>query len=70
MAKKLPARGIRKNVPLQVMVPTDIRRQVVMMGAKNGQSIRVTILRALAAIGVDIPASEMVDRRGRRSVRG
>lgn len=68
VTNKINTKGGRKDVPLQVMVPADVRRQVVMMGAKNDQSIRITILRALAAIGVNIPESEMVDRRGRRNM--
>lgn len=58
--------AIDKEVPLQVMVPNHVRRQVAIMSASEGASIRVLVLRALQAIGVEVPNSEMVDRRGRR----
>ena len=55
-----------KEVPIQVMVPEDIRRQVALMGADRGENIRTIVLRGLRAIGIDIPDSELGDRRGRR----
>lgn len=55
-----------KEVPIQVMVPSDIRKQVALIGAENGESIRTVVLRGLKAIGVDVPDSQLVDRRGRR----
>ena len=55
-----------KEVPIQVMVPSDIHKQVALMGVENGESIRTIVLRGLKAIGVNIPDSQMVDRRGRR----
>jgi hypothetical protein len=57
-----------KEVPIQVMVPSDIHKQVALMGVENGESIRTIVLRGLKAIGVNIPDSQMVDRRGRRRV--
>lgn len=55
-----------KEVPIQVMVPEAIRRQVALMGADRGENIRTVVLRGLRAIGIDIPDSEFGDRRGRR----
>lgn len=68
------ARGIKstqalphsKQVPIQVMVPEDVRRQVAMMSAERGESIRTVVLRALCEIGISIEESELVDRRGRQ----
>lgn len=54
------------EVPLQVMVPASVRRRVGILSAERGENIRTTILRGLVAIGVDVPESELVDRRGRR----
>lgn len=59
-------RGESKEVALQVMVPEDVRRQVAMMGAENGQNIRTIVLRGLQKLGIDVPESELIDRRGRR----
>lgn len=78
--KNLAARGVtsgdgngeapehpeHKEVPIQVMVPAKIRRQVALMSANRGENIRTIILRGLRAIGIDIPDSELGDRRGRR----
>jgi hypothetical protein len=55
-----------KEVPIQVMVPSHIHKQVALMGVKNGESIRTVVLRGLKAIGVDIPDDQLIDRRGRR----
>jgi hypothetical protein len=55
-----------KQVPIQVMVPESVRRQVAMMSAERGESIRTVVLRALRGIGISIEDSQLVDRRGRR----
>ena len=55
-----------KEVPIQVMVPEAVRRQVALMGVDRGENIRTVVLRGLRAIGIDIPESELTDRRGRR----
>lgn len=55
-----------REVPIQVMVPEGVRRQVALMGADRGENIRTVVLRGLRAIGIDIPESELTDRRGRR----
>lgn len=54
------------EVPLQVMVPASVRRRVGVLSAERGENLRTTILRGLIAIGVDVPETELVDRRGRR----
>jgi hypothetical protein len=55
-----------KDVPIQVMVPEAVRRQVAIMGAENGENIRTIVLRGLRKLGIEVPDSELVDRRGRR----
>jgi hypothetical protein len=55
-----------RQVPIQVMVPETVRRQLAIMSAERGESIRTVVLRALGGIGIRIPASQLVDRRGRR----
>jgi hypothetical protein len=55
-----------REVPIQVMVPPSVRRQVALMGAERGESIRTVVLRGLKAVGIAIPDSELGDRRGRR----
>jgi hypothetical protein len=55
-----------KEVPLQVMVPERIRREVALLCASRRESLRTTVLRGLRAVGIEVPESELVDRRGRR----
>jgi hypothetical protein len=55
-----------EQVPIQVMVPPSVRRQLAIMSAERGESIRTVVLRALGEIGIKIPASQLIDRRGRR----
>lgn len=62
----IPRANDSREVPIQVMVPESIRRQVAMMGADRGENIRTLVLRGLLAIGIDVPESELTDRRGRR----
>lgn len=57
---------VEKEIPIQVMVPSDIHKQVALIGVENGESIRTVVLRGLKAIGVDVPDDQLVDRRGRR----
>jgi hypothetical protein len=57
---------LEEEVPLQVMVPARVRRQVGLLSAERGEPLRTTILRGLLAIGIDVPESELVDRRGRK----
>jgi hypothetical protein len=55
-----------KEVPLQVMVPESIRRQLGIMCANRGENIRTMVLRGLRAVGIQVSDSELTDRRGRR----
>lgn len=68
--EKTDSTGWPKEVPIQVMVPEAIRRQVAMMGVNRGENIRTVVLRGLRAIGIDVPDSELADRRGRRRGNG
>lgn len=59
-------RTTEKDVPIQVMVPEKVRRQLAMMSAERGESIRTVVLRALGEIGIKVPKEQLIDRRGRR----
>lgn len=65
-SKRRPLDLTPKEVPLQVMVSGTVRKQVAMMCAERGENLRTVILRGLQAVGVKVPESELVDRRGRR----
>jgi hypothetical protein len=64
--KAVTAEEPAKEVPLQVMVPEKIRRELAHLCAERGENNRTVVLRGLRAVGVQIPESELVDRRGRR----
>ena len=57
---------VGKQVPVQVMVPESVRRQLAILSAERGESIRAVVLRALRGIGIKIEESQLCDRRGRR----
>lgn len=57
-----------EEVPMQVMVPESVRRQVALMCADRGESMRAVVLKGLSALGIDISDAELNDRRGRRRV--
>jgi hypothetical protein len=53
-----------REVPLQVLVPSHIRKQVEFLTVETGESLRSGVLRALRGIGVRMTDAEM---RGRRA---
>jgi hypothetical protein len=55
-----------KEVPLQIMVPESVRRQVALLCADRGENIRTMVLRGLRSVGIQVSESELTDRRGRR----
>jgi hypothetical protein len=68
-SRRVVAQDLRNDteeVPIQVMVPPSVRRQLAIMSAERGENLRTVVLRALGAIGIKIPPSQLVDRRGRR----
>lgn len=68
-SRRVVAQDLRnevEEVPIQVMVPPSVRRQLAIMSAERGENLRTVVLRALTAIGIKIPPSQLVDRRGRR----
>jgi hypothetical protein len=67
--RKTRARGAASpanEVPLQVMVPESVRRQVALLCADRGENIRTMVLRGLRSVGIQVSESELTDRRGRR----
>jgi len=55
-----------REVPLQIMVPESVRRQVALLCADRGENIRTMVLRGLRSVGIQVSESELTDRRGRR----
>ena len=51
------------DTQLSVMLPSGVVRQVKAGATERGETLRVTVLRALAAYGYDIDQADLVDRR-------
>jgi hypothetical protein len=59
--------GVEPEVPLQVLVPKHIRKQLAMKAAEEGQSLRALVLIAIRSLGITVSEEEIRDKRGRRS---
>ncbi len=49
--------------PLQVTVPQVTKKCLKVRAAETGETMRVIVLRALAAAGIHVPDNEIQDRR-------
>jgi hypothetical protein len=49
--------------PLQVTVPQITKKSLKVRAAETGDTMRVIVLRALAAAGIQVPEKELQDRR-------
>jgi hypothetical protein len=58
---------IEPEVPLQVLIPASIRKQLAFKAAEEGQSLRALVLRAIRSIGITVTDAEIKGKRGRRS---
>lgn len=66
-------RGARRELvsggseePLQITVPQATKKSLKMRAAETGETMRVIVLRALAAAGIQVPQTELLDRRKER----
>ena len=57
-----------REVPLQVLIPERIRRQLGVRAAEEGRSLRELILRAVRSLGIDVTDDEIKGKRGRKLV--
>jgi hypothetical protein len=62
---KLPAP--EAEVPLQVLIPEHIRRQLAVKAAEEGRSLRSLVLTALRGLGIDVSEADIKGKRGRRN---
>jgi len=58
--------AMEPEVPLQVLIPTNIRKQLAMMSAEQGESLRALMLRAIRSLGVAVTDAEIKGKRGRK----
>jgi predicted HicB family RNase H-like nuclease len=56
------------EVPLQVLIPEHIRRQLAVKAAEEGRSLRSLVLTALRGLGIDVSEADIKGKRGRRNV--
>lgn len=49
--------------PLQVTVPQITKKSLKVRAAETGDTMRVIVLRALAAAGIQVPEKDLQDRR-------
>jgi hypothetical protein len=53
-------------VPLQVLIPANIRKQLAHKAAEEGESLRALVLRAIRSLGVTVTDAEIAGKRGQR----
>lgn len=58
--------AVEREVPLQVLIPERIRKQLAIKAAEEGQSLRALILRAIRSLGIEVTESEIKGKRGRK----
>jgi hypothetical protein len=64
-----PAPLIESEVPLQVLVPRHIRKQLAVKAAQEGHSLRALVLTGIRSLGIEVTDEEIRDKRGRRGNR-
>ena len=55
-----------KEENLQVRIPAPVKKQLVMRAARNGDTLRATVLKALRQSGIKVPETDITDRRKAR----
>jgi hypothetical protein len=64
-ARSSPA--IEPEVPLQVLIPASIRKQLALKAAEEGKSLRALVLGAIRSLGITVTDADIRGKRGRRS---
>jgi|tagenome__1003787_1003787.scaffolds.fasta_scaffold17884157_1 hypothetical protein len=54
-----PQEGKGREVPLHVLVPAHVRKQVDIFGAQQGESLRTLVLRGLRSLGIEVSDEEI-----------
>ena len=55
------------EVPMQVLIPEHIRRQLAVKAAEEGRSLRSLVLTALRGLGIEVSEADIKGKRGRRN---
>lgn len=56
------------EVPLQVLIPEHIRKQLAVKAAEEGRSLRALMLNAIRSLGIQVTDEEIRGKRGRRNI--
>jgi len=54
------------EVPLQVLIPEHIRKQLAVKAAEEGRSLRALMLSAIRSLGIEVTDEEIRGKRGRK----
>jgi hypothetical protein len=60
------APAVEAEVPLQVLIPAGIRKQLALKAAEEGQTLRALVLRAIRSLGVTVTDADIKGKRGRQ----
>jgi hypothetical protein len=55
------------EVPLQVLIPASIRKQLGLKAAEEGQSLRALMLLAIRSLGITVTDVQIKGKRGSRA---
>ncbi len=62
-----PRLAVEPEVPLQVLIPASIRKQLALKAAEEGKSLRALVLGAIRNLGITVTDADIKGKRGRRS---
>ena len=57
---------VEQEVPLQVLIPANVRKQLALKAAEDGQSLRALMLIAIRSLGIPVTDADIKGKRGRR----
>ncbi len=56
---------VEAEVPLQVLIPAGVRKQLALKAAEEGQSLRALVLQAIRSLGITVTDADIRGKRGR-----
>jgi hypothetical protein len=58
---------VEAEVPLQVLIPAGVRKQLALKAAEEGQSLRALVLQAIRSLGITVTDADIKGKRGRNN---
>jgi hypothetical protein len=62
-----PTTAVEPEVPLQVLIPASVRKQLALKAAEEGQSLRALMLLAIRSLGITVTDVQIKGKRGSRT---